>query len=91
MAVAAWTYILECADGSYYIGWTNDLPRRLAAHNAGRGAKYTRGRGPVTLRYREETLDKPAALRREAAIKRLSRTGKQALIAVYNKENKDEI
>ena len=64
---------------------------RLSAHNAGRGAKYTRGRGPVTLRYREETLDKPAALRREAAIKRLSRAGKQALIAVYNKENKDEI
>ena len=54
-------------------------------------AKYTRGRGPVTLRYREETLDKSAALRREAAIKRLSRTGKQALIDVYNKENNDEI
>lgn len=86
-----WVYVLECRDGTLYTGCTDDIPRRLAAHNAGRGAKYTRGRGPVTLRYREGTLDKPAALRREAAIKRLSRTGKQALIAVYNKENKDEI
>ena len=86
-----WVYVLECRDGTLYTGCTDDIPRRLAAHNAGRGAKYTRGRGPLTLRYREETLDKPAALRREAAIKRLSRTEKQALIAVYNKENKDEI
>ena len=85
-----WVYVLECRDGTLYTGCTDDIPRRLEAHNAGRGAKYTRGRGPVTLRYREETLDKPAALRREAAIKRLSRTGKQALIDVYNKENKDE-
>ena len=90
-AVSWWVYVLECRDGTLYTGCTDDTPRRLAAHNAGRGAKYTRGRGPVTLRYREETLDKPAALRREAAIKRLSRTGKQALIDVYNKENKDEI
>ena len=90
-AVSWWVYVLECRDGTLYTGCTDDIPRRLAAHNAGRGAKYTRGRGPVTLRYREETLDKPAALRREAAIKRLSRAGKQALIAVYNKENKDEI
>lgn len=90
-AVSWWVYVLECRDGTLYTGCTDDIPRRLAAHNAGRGAKYTRGRGPVTLRYREETLDKPAALRREAAIKRLSRTGKQALIDVYNKENKDEI
>ena len=62
-----WVYVLECRDGTLYTGCTDDIPRRLAAHNAGRGAKYTRGRGPVTLRYREETLDKPAALRREAA------------------------
>lgn len=86
-----WVYVLECRDGTLYTGCTDDIPRRLAAHNAGRGAKYTRGRGPVTLRYREETPDKPAALRREAAIKRLSRAEKQALIAVYNKENKNEI
>ena len=47
MAVTALVYILKCADDSFYIGWTNDLPRRLAAHNAGKGARYTRGRGPV--------------------------------------------
>lgn len=85
-----WVYVLECRDGTLYTGCTDDIPRRLAAHNAGRGAKYTRGRGPVTLRYREETPDKSSALRREAAIKRLSRAEKQALIAVYNGENKNE-
>ncbi len=55
-----WVYVLECRDGTLYTGCTDDIPRRLEAHNAGRGAKYTRGRGPVTMRYREETLDKPA-------------------------------
>ncbi len=76
----AYTYILECADGTLYIGWTNDLEKRLAAHNAGQGAKYTRGRGPVRLRYYEVFTDKEAALRREASLKRLSRTEKLALI-----------
>ena len=84
-------YILRCGDGSLYTGCTNDLPRRLRAHQSGRGAKYTRSRLPVELIYQEPAADRSAALRREAAIKRLSRTGKQALIAVYNKENKDEI
>lgn len=86
-----WVYLLECRDGTLYTGCTDNIPRRIALHNAGRGAKYTRGRGPVILRYQEEVPDRSAALRREAAIKRLSRTGKQALIVVYNKENKDEI
>ena len=85
-----WVYVLECRDGTLYTGCTDDIPRRLAAHNAGRGAKYTRGRGPVTLRYREETLDKSAALRREAAIKRLNRVEKQALITANSKENRNE-
>lgn len=76
----AYTYILECADGTLYTGWTNDLEKRLAAHNAGQGAKYTRGRGPVRLRYYEVFTDKEAALRREASLKRLSRTEKLALI-----------
>lgn len=76
----AYTYILECADGTLYTGWTNDLEKRLAAHNAGQGAKYTRGRGPVRLRYYEVFADKEAALRREASLKRLSRTDKLALI-----------
>ena len=76
-----WVYILRCADGTLYTGITNDVPRRLAAHNSGRGAKYTRGRGPVELVYREAAEDKPAALRREWEIKRLSRAEKLALIA----------
>lgn len=75
-----WVYILRCADGPLYTGCTNDLSRRLAAHNAGKGAKYTRSRRPVELVYREEVPDKSAALRREAAIKGLSRGEKLALI-----------
>ena len=78
----AWTvYMLRCGDGSLYTGCTNDLPRRVEAHQSGRGAKYTRSRPPVALVYREEAEDKSAAFRREAAIKRLSRARKLALIA----------
>lgn len=73
-------YILRCGDGSLYTGCTNDLPRRLEAHRSGRGAKYTRSRPPVTLVYREEAPDRSAALRREAAIKRLTRRQKLVLI-----------
>lgn len=73
-------YILECRDGTYYTGITDNLPRRLAAHNDGRGAKYTRGRGPVTLLYREACPDKSMALRREIQIKRLTRREKEELI-----------
>ena len=77
----AWTvYILRCGDGTLYTGCTNDLSRRLEAHRSGKGAKYTRSRPPVALAYREETADKSAALRREAAIKRLTRREKLALI-----------
>ncbi len=81
-----WVYILECRDGTLYTGCTDDVPRRLAAHNAGNGAKYTRGRTPVLLRYCEEQPDRSAALRREAAIKRLTRKEKQALITERGKE-----
>lgn len=76
-----WTvYILRCGDGSLYTGCTNDLPRRLEVHRSGKGAKYTRSRLPVALAYREAVPDKSAALRREAAIKRLDRREKLALI-----------
>lgn len=79
-----WTvYILECGDGTLYTGITDDLTRRLAAHQAGKGAKYTRGRGPLTLRYRETLPDKGAALKRECAIKRLRRGEKMAVIHEY--------
>lgn len=78
----AWTvYILRCGDGSLYTGCTNNLPRRLEAHQSGKGAKYTRSRLPVALAYREEAADRSAALRREAAVKRLDRGKKLALIA----------
>lgn len=76
----AYAYIVECADGTLYSGWTNDLEKRIAAHNAGQGAKYTRSRRPVTLRYYEEFEDKSEALRREAALKKLSRAKKLKLI-----------
>ena len=76
----AYTYILRCADGTLYCGWTNDLTARLAAHNSGRGAKYTRGRGPVTLAYSELFGTQGEAMRREAALKRLPRPQKLALI-----------
>ena len=72
-------YMLRCRDGSLYTGITNDLPRRLAAHHAGRGARYTRSRLPVRLVYREARANRSAALRREAAIKRLPRAAKLAL------------
>ncbi len=73
-------YLLRCADDTLYCGITNDLEKRLAAHNAGEGAKYTRGRLPVSVVYSEECADKSAALKREIQIKRLSRAAKQALL-----------
>ena len=76
-------YILRCGDGTLYTGCTNDLPRRLQAHQSGRGAKYTRSRLPVELIYQEPAADRSAALRREAAIKRLDRRRKLALIAAF--------
>lgn len=76
-----WTvYILRCADNTLYTGITDDLDRRIALHNAGKGAKYTRGRGPVSICYREHCEDKGQALRREYEIKSLSRERKLALI-----------
>lgn len=72
-------YLLVCADGTLYCGITNDLEKRLDAHNAGEGAKYTRGRTPVKIVYREKCSDKSSALKRELQIKRLTREQKQAL------------
>ena len=73
-------YILCCADNTLYTGWTTDLEGRIKAHNAGTGAKYTRGRGPVELVYSEELPDKQAAMQREYAIKQLTRKEKLSLI-----------
>ena len=74
-------YILECSDQTLYTGITNDLERRLAAHENGTGAKYLRGRGPLVLIHTEAHPDRAAASRREAAIKRLKPVEKRALAA----------
>ena len=73
-------YLLRCADDTLYCGITNDMEKRIAAHNAGEGAKYTRGRIPVKVVYSESCADKSTALKREMQIKRLSRSAKQALL-----------
>ncbi|MEF9970599.1 MAG: GIY-YIG nuclease family protein [Ruthenibacterium sp.] len=74
-------YMLECGDKSLYTGWTTDIAQRVAAHQSGKGAKYTRAHLPVTLVYTEECADKSAALRREMEIKAMPRTQKLLLIA----------
>ena len=76
-----YTYIVKCSDGTYYTGYTNDLEKRLLAHNAGKGAKYTRNRLPVEMVYFEEYEDKSEAMKREYAIKRLTRKQKEKLIS----------
>ena len=80
-----YTYILECADGTLYCGWTNDLEKRLTAHNSGKGAKYTKSRLPVKLVY-YETFDTPnEAMSRECGIKNLTRNEKLKLIGKKGK------
>lgn len=85
-----YVYILECNDGTFYTGWTTDLARRLAAHNAGRGSRYTRQRRPVTLKYWEAQPDRAAAQRRELAIKRLSHPRKQRLVHAFEAGDEGE-
>ncbi len=84
-----WAYILRCADGTLYTGWTSDLERRVRAHNAGRGAKYTRARRPVELAYREKCADRHAAMRREWEIKQLSRADKLRLCAAEKERQRN--
>lgn len=79
------TYILQCSDGTLYTGWTNDLDKRLKEHNAGRGAKYTRGRRPVKLLYTEAYDTKQEAMQREFQIKKLTRKEKEDLISGHAK------
>ena len=76
-----YAYIVKCSDGTYYTGYTNDLEKRLLAHNAGKGAKYTRNRLPVEMVYFEEYEDKSEAMKREYAIKQLTREQKEKLIS----------
>lgn len=79
-----YTYMVRCADHSLYTGWTVDLKQRVAAHNSGHGAKYTKSRRPVTLVYYEVFEDKRDAMRREYAIKQLSKQEKEQLVAYHH-------
>lgn len=83
----AYIYIVECSDGSLYTGWTNDVEKRLAAHNAQKGAKYTRTRLPVKLVYAESFQTKQEAQQREYAIKQMKRCQKVALITGRNSQS----
>ncbi len=78
-----YTYILKCADGSLYCGWTNNLEKRVSAHNAGTASKYTRTRRPVELAYFEQFETKQEAMSREYHIKRLTREEKLKLIGMF--------
>jgi len=80
-------YIVQCADTSLYTGITTDIERRIAQHNAAKGARYTRAKMPVTLVYQEEAKDRSEASKREYAIKQLSRTQKLALVASYQNDD----
>ena len=78
--MASWTYIVRCADGSLYTGWSRNPTKRVEVHNRGRGAKYTRSRLPVVLVWSQELESDRAARQREAQIKKLTRTQKLELI-----------
>lgn len=78
--ISSYTYIVECSDGTYYTGWTNDIEKRIIVHNSRKGAKYTRSRTPVKLVYLEQTDTKQQAMSREAQIKQMSRQEKEQLI-----------
>lgn len=80
-----WVYIVQCADGTYYTGTARDLAHRLVVHNAGKGAKYTRGRLPVTLVYSESQLNHSQALKRELQLKKLTRLQKERLAVVQSR------
>lgn len=77
-----YTYILRCSDGTYYTGWTNDIEKRVKAHNEGKGAKYTKTRRPVALMYYESFQTKEEAMRREWEIKHLKRQEKEKLMGI---------
>ena len=81
-----YTYMLKCKDNTYYIGYTNDLKKRLQAHNEGKGAKYTKGRGPVELVYYEEYEEKSIAMRREWELKQLTRKEKEHMRQEWEKQ-----
>jgi putative endonuclease len=86
----AYCYLLECADGSYYCGWAKDLQRRVAMHQKGHGARYTRMKAPVALVYFEELEDRQAAMKRELEIKKLPHARKRKLVEGFGKGEEGE-
>lgn len=85
-----YVYVLACSDETLYTGWTTDLTKRVATHNKGKGARYTRSRLPVRLVYYEECVSPSEALKREAQIKKLGRQAKLQLVAgLLDRENKE--
>ena len=91
MEETAYTYMVECGDGSLYTGWTNHLAKRIQNHNQGKGAKYTRSRLPVHLVYYEVFATKQEAMKRECAIKKLKHKDKLQLIEQLQKDKRDMI
>ena len=81
-----YAYMVRCSDDSLYTGWTNNLENRVATHNSGKGAKYTRGRTPVELVYYEEFKTRSEAMKREYAIKQLSRREKLQMVEGFNRD-----
>ena len=86
-AEKCYTYMVRCSDGTLYTGWTNNLEKRMEAHNSGRGAKYTKSRRPVEMVYFEDFTEKSDAMSREARLKQLGRAEKLKLIAMSAKED----
>ncbi|MFZ2358906.1 MAG: GIY-YIG nuclease family protein [Anaerolineae bacterium] len=87
----AYVYMVRCVDGTLYTGWTTDVARRVAEHNAGRGARYTRQRGPVELVYSEAQPDRSAAMKREEEIKRRGRGYKERLLRGCNQTTTGDV
>lgn len=82
-----YTYMVRCKDGTLYTGWTNNIEKRIKAHNSGTGAKYTKSRRPVKLVYCEEFATKEEAMKRECAIKRMGKRAKEKMILKWNEDN----
>ena len=83
-----YAYLVRCSDNSLYAGWTNDIEKRVKAHNDGTGAKYTKPRRPVTLAYLEEFDTKSEAMKREAALKKMTHKQKEELVAEWENQRK---
>ncbi|MDK2979694.1 MAG: putative endonuclease [Chloroflexota bacterium] len=88
--MAFYCYLLECADGSYYCGWTKDVEKRVQTHNRGQGARYTRTRRPVRLVYVEELESQSEAMRREHRLKQRTHAAKTRLIEQYQEKDHDD-